>query len=251
MAAERELLSRTENGVATITLNRPDALNALTPGMLEALSLALEAAGEDDAVRAIVLTGAGRAFSSGVDLKALGDRPIVNGSVGDILDIPARRSIRYMEIAPKPVIAKVNGHCFTGALELVLGCDLIYVAAEAKLGDTHAKWGVRPSWGMSQRLPRRVGMTRAKEMSLTARSVSGADAVEIGLANGCVPAAELDDLVASVLEQILENSAHVLAAYKVLYRDTEDRTLTAGLAFEAGTLFEIPDTAERLSGFRK
>lgn len=251
MAEEKELLSETKDGITTITLNRPDALNALTPRMLEALGSALETAGEDDDVRAIVVTGAGRAFSAGVDLKALGDRPIINGSVGDILDIPARRAIRYMEIAPKPVIAKVNGHCFTGALELALGCDLIYVAAEAKLGDTHAKWGVRPSWGMSQRLPRRIGMARAKELSLTARSVSGPEAAEIGLANDCAPAAELDDLVASVLGQILENSAHVLAAYKVLYRDTEDRTLTAGLAFEAGTIFEIPDTAERLSGFRK
>ncbi len=251
MAEEKELLAETRNGVTTITLNRPDALNALTPRMLEALGSAMEAAGEDDDVRAVVVTGAGRAFSAGVDLKSLGDRPIINGSVGDILDIPARRAIRYMEIAPKPVIAKVNGHCFTGALELALGCDLIYTAAEAKLGDTHAKWGVRPSWGMSQRLPRRVGMTRAKEMSLTARSVSGVEAAEIGLANDCAPAAELDDLVGSVLEQILNNSAHVLAAYKVLYRDTEDRTLTGGLAFEAGTIFEIPDTAERLSGFRK
>jgi enoyl-CoA hydratase/carnithine racemase len=251
MAEEKELLTETKDGVTTITLNRPDALNALTPGMLEALGNAMEAAGDDDDVRAVVVTGAGRAFSAGVDLKSLGDRPIINGSVGDILDIPARRAIRYMEIAPKPVIAKVNGHCFTGALELALGCDLIYTAAEAKLGDTHAKWGVRPSWGLSQRLPRRVGMTRAKEMSLTARSVTGAEAAEIGLANDCAPAAELDDLVGSVLERILGNSAHVLAAYKVLYRDTEDRTLTAGLAFEAGTIFEIPDTAERLSGFRK
>jgi enoyl-CoA hydratase/carnithine racemase len=251
MAEERELLTKTRDGIATLTLNRPDALNALTPRMLEALGNAVEAAGEDDDVRAIVVTGAGRAFSSGVDLKALGDRPIINGSVGDILDIPARRAIRFMEIAPKPVIAKVNGHCFTGALELALGCDLIYTAAEAKLGDTHAKWGVRPSWGMSQRLPRRVGMTRAKEMSLTARSISGAEAAQIGLANDCAPAAELDDLVDSVLSRILDNSAHVMAAYKVLYRDTEDRTLSAGLAFEAGTVFEIPDTAERLSGFRK
>ncbi|MDX1571666.1 MAG: enoyl-CoA hydratase/isomerase family protein, partial [Xanthomonadales bacterium] len=115
MAEEKELLSETKDGIATITLNRPDALNALTPRMLEALGSALETAGEDDDVRAIVITGAGRAFSAGVDLKALGDRPIINGSVGDILDIPARRAIRFMEIAPKPVIAKVNGHCFTGA----------------------------------------------------------------------------------------------------------------------------------------
>lgn len=219
--------------------------------MLTALGDAMEAAGEDDDVRAILLTGAGRAFSAGVDLKVLGDRPIVNGSVGEILDVPARRAIRLMELAPKPVVARVNGHCFTGALELALGCDLIYTAAEAKIGDTHAKWGVRPSWGMSQRLPRRVGMARAKELSLTARSISGKEAADIGLANDCAPAAELDDLVASVIERMLENSPHVLAAYKVLYRDTEDRTLTAGLAFEAGTTFEIPDTGERLSGFRK
>ena len=86
---------------------------------------------------------------------------------------------------------------------------------------------------------------------MTARSISGKEAADIGLANDCAPAAELDDLVASVIGQMLDNSPHVLAAYKVLYRDTEDRTLSAGLAFEAGTIFEIPDTGERLSGFRK
>ena len=251
MAADNEILTETRDGVTTITLNRPDALNALTPDMLTGLGDALEAAGEDEAVRAIVVTGAGRAFSAGVDLKVLGDRPITNGSVGEILDVPARRAIRLMEIAPKPVIAKVNGHCYTGALELALGCDLIYAASEARFGDTHAKWGVRPSWGMSQRLPRRIGMLRAKEMSLTARNLSGTEAAEWGLANACAPADELDDLVGSVLDRILGNSPWVIAAYKVLYRDTEDRTLTSGLAFEAGVSFEIPDTDERLGGFRK
>ncbi|MEJ2603154.1 MAG: enoyl-CoA hydratase-related protein [Gammaproteobacteria bacterium] len=251
MAADSEILTETRDGVTTITLNRPDALNALTPDMLVGLGDAIETAGDDEAVRAIVITGAGRAFSAGVDLKVLGDRPIVNGSVGDILDVPARRAIRLMEIAPKPVIARVNGHCYTGALELVLGCDLSYAAAEARFGDTHARWGVRPSWGMSQRLPRRVGVLRAREMSLTARNVSASEAVEWGLVNGCAPAEELDGLLVSVLEQILANSPWVMAAYKVLYRDTEDRSLTAGLAFEAGVTFEIADTQERLAGFRK
>lgn len=234
-----------------ITLNRPAALNALTPAMLEALVAALASAGQERAVQLVVLTGAGRAFSAGVDLKALGDRPIVNGSVGDILDVPARRAIHLMERMPKPVIAKVNGHCFTGALELVLGCDLVYVAEEAKLGDTHAKWGVRPSWGMSQRLPRRVGVTMARELSMTARSFSGREAVAIGLANGCAPAAELDALVAGVIARLQENSADVIAAYKQLYREAQERSLADGLAFEASTVFEIRDTDERLAGFRK
>lgn len=251
MASASVILQETCDGVATIILNRPDVLNALTPRMLEALGDALADAGDEESVRAIVITGAGRAFSAGVDLKALGDRPIVNGSVGDILDSPARRAVDLMETIPKPVIAKINGHCFTGALELALGCDLIYVAAEAKLGDTHAKWGVRPSWGMSQRLPRRVGISRARELSLTARSFSGSEALAMGLANGCAPAAELDELLSSVLGQILANSADVLAAYKVLYRKAQSSTLEDGLAFEAGAVFDIGDTHERLSVFLK
>lgn len=246
-----QLSQSIEAGIATLTLNRPEALNAITPEMIEGLAAALEALEHDQQVRAVVITGAGRAFSAGVDLKAFGDRPVVNGSVGDILDLPGQRATDAMRRMRKPVVGKVNGHCFTGALELVLACDLVYVAAEAKLGDTHAKWGLRPSWGMSQALPRRIGQMAARELSFTARTFSGAEAEQLGLANACVPAAELDNYVASVLSSIVANSAGVLAAYKDLYAQAEELGFAAALRYEYDTEFEIGDSNERLVEFLK
>jgi enoyl-CoA hydratase len=143
-----------EQGVATVVLSRPEVLNAITRTMLEELIVALDAISEEESVKVVVLTGAGKAFSAGVDLKALGGRTLEGGAVGDYLDVPARRVIDRLTTIPKIVIARVNGFCFTGALEMVLACDLVVVANEARLGDTHAKWGLRPTWGMSQRLPR-------------------------------------------------------------------------------------------------
>ena len=140
--------------VATLTLDPAQALNALTHEMLAELGAALEALSADSSVRVIVLTGEGRAFSAGVDLKALAAGRVDGGSVSDLLNDNARNAIRLLTTIPQAVIARVNGFCFTGALELALACDLIVVADEAKLGDTHAKWGLRPTWGMSQRLIR-------------------------------------------------------------------------------------------------
>ena len=129
------------------------------------------------------------------------------------------------------------------------GCDLVYVADEAKLGDTHAKWGVRPTWGMTQRLPRRVPPLVARELALTARSFSAAEATAWGLANGHAPAAELDALVDASISRILANSADVIAAYKDLWRRTEGLPLAEGLAVESGSDYDIADTNDRLAEF--
>ncbi|MHB8085270.1 MAG: enoyl-CoA hydratase/isomerase family protein, partial [Dehalococcoidia bacterium] len=146
------LIYSKDSGIGRITINRPDAMNAITPGMLKELKAAVLEAGKDNEVKVIVLTGAGKAFCAGVDLKALGDRKLARGKVGNILDIPARELIDAIRAVPKVVIAVVNGFCFTGAVEIMLGCDLAIAAEEAKIGDTHAKWGLRPTWGMSARL---------------------------------------------------------------------------------------------------
>src|SRR6185436_18670076 len=108
-------------------------------------------------------------------------RSLDGGKVGDILDVPARRVTTLLTTIPKIVIAKVNGFCFTGALELVLACDLAIAADGAKFGDTHAKFGLRPTWGMSQRLVATVGITRARELSYTARTFTGSQAADWGL----------------------------------------------------------------------
>jgi len=241
---------RTDGPVAAVVLSRPEALNALTPPMLTRLGDVLEQLAADESVRIVVLTGEGRAFSAGVDLKALAGRDITNGAVGDILDIPARRVTALLSGMPKVTIAKVNGFCFTGALELAISCDLVLIADEAKLGDTHAKFGLRPTWGMSQRLIRLVGAARARDLSFTARTFTGTEAAAWGLAAASAPRAELDTMVQGYIDQVLASHAASLAAYKDLYRVALDGGLGTGLAYEYSTTYPIPYDGARLDAFR-
>lgn len=245
------IIISTEGAIRTLTLDRPEALNALTPSLLADLAAALSEAGADDAIRVVVLTGNGRAFSAGVDLKALAAEPPAGGDVSGLLNDPARRACELLSTMPKVTIAKVNGYCFTGALELALSCDLMVVANESKLGDTHAKWGLRPTWGMSARLIRAVGPVRARELSYTARTISGAEALEYGMASHCVPLTDLDSTVGELAEAIAENSPESISAYKDLYRHQQDLGLTHGLGYEYATHYPMGDAGGRLDGFTK
>jgi enoyl-CoA hydratase/carnithine racemase len=247
--AESLVLTDIGSGIATVTLNRPAQLNAITGDMLTELNRTLAQLANADDVDVVVLTGAGRAFSAGVDIKALGERPLDGGCVGDVLDLPAREATQQLATMAKITIAKINGACFTGALELALACDFIVVADEAKLGDTHAKWGLRPTWGMSARLWRAVGITKARELSYTGRVFSGREASDWGLANLSVPLSELDTAVEDLARLVAANSAGSLAAYKQLYRESLNATLADGLAMEARTHFEIADTDQRIISF--
>ncbi len=239
-----------EGSRATVTLSRPEALNAITPQLLAELGRVFQELAGRPEVTVVVLTGEGRAFSAGVDLKALGRSELLNGKVGDVLDLPARAVIDRIRHLPAVVVAKVNGACFTGALELVLACDVVVVAEEAKLGDTHAKFGLRPTWGMSQRLPWLVGPARARWLSYSARTFTGAQAAQWGLAAFAVPRDELDAAVEELVATIAGNSTGSLRAYKDLYRAAEREALPAGLAYEAATDYPIDDTETRVAGFR-
>lgn len=240
------------DGILTMTLNRPEAMNALTPQMLHALYDAVTSANEDNDIRVIVLQGEGRAFSAGVDLKVLqGIRPEA-GKIGDVFDDIAAKANAAIRACAVPVIAKVNGACFTGALEIALHCDFIFTQDRAKFGDTHVKWGLRPTWGMSQNLARAIGVRRARELSFSARTFTGADAAAWGLANASAPDVEtLDALVQERAEQIAAASPAAVSAYKKLYRVHEElHPIEEAFAAEAALQFpEITDTAERLDGF--
>ena len=245
------ILRHDDEAVRTLTLHRPDALNALTPGLLSELADALADAAADASVRVVVLTGTGRAFSAGVDLKALQGTSVDGGNVSGGLNGPARRCTELLSTMPKVTIARVHGFCFTGALELALSCDLMVVAEEAKLGDTHAKWGLRPTWGMSARLVRAVGTVRARELSYTARTFSGRDAYDFGMASHCVPLDQIDATVAEVAAAIVANSPEALAAYKDLYRHGQDRGITGALGFEYETEYPMSGAGARLGTFGK
>jgi enoyl-CoA hydratase/carnithine racemase len=247
MGTSELVLRHDDGGIATLTLNRPDALNALSPAVFLELRAHLDAiAAAPDAVGCVVLRGAGRSFCAGNDLKAImaGERAPDPYFQADTL--------QRIEDLPQPVIAAVQGHCYTGGLELALACDLLIAAESARFADTHGKWGMTPTWGMTQRLPRRIGPLRAKELMLSGRIVDGREAAAIGIANRCVPDAELEAATAELAKQIVANSWHTLRADKKLVNQGQDFGLEQGLAYERReSPGASPDVAERVATFGK
>jgi enoyl-CoA hydratase/carnithine racemase len=149
-----------------------------------------------------------------------------------------------------PTICRIQGHCYTGGLELALGCDLLVAGASARFGDTHAQWGLVPVWGMSVRLPERVGRSRARELSYTARRIDAATAKAIGLVDRCVPDDELDATVAALAAELVAASPGSQRIYKRLYADSARLERGAALAHERTMPYgQPPDGAERLRTF--
>ena len=222
--------------VARLVFDRPAQLNALTPSLIAQALQAAEAIAASDA-RVLVVSGAGRAFSAGVDLKAASS-PDYTRDVARHFSEQARALALLFETMPQAVIAQVSGYCFTGGLELALACDLIIAADDAIFCDTHGKLGLRPGWGLSQRLPRRIGAMRAREMSFTARRVGAAEAARIGLALEHIRVDRLARRVDELARQIAEMSPRSITAYKALYRASETLGLDEGLAFEAA--YNVP-----------
>ena len=203
------VLRSDRDGVSTLTLNRPEALNALSPLMFEELQSHLDQlAANPSEVGVVILTGEGRSFSAGNDLKAIerGERANTPHQQAETLDL--------IEALPQPVIASVKGHCYTGALELVLACDLLICADDARFCDTHGKWGMVPTWGMTSRLPERIGPLMARDMMYSGRGVEGHEAARIGLANRSVPSDQLAEATAAWADLIAANSWHTLSHEK-------------------------------------
>ena len=153
-----------------------------------------------------------------------------------------------LERLPQPTIARLHGHCFTGGLELALACDLLIAAESTKLGDTHGQWGLVPIWGMSVRLPERVGRSTAKELMFTSRRIDGRAAAAIGLVDRCVPDDELDDAVDELAREILANSRGTNRIVKRLIATQSDLGRTDALLHERSLPFGLPDDmSERMS----
>lgn len=246
------LLVTRRGAVATLSFNRPEALNAFTPDMLKSLIREVGALETDPVIAAIILQGEGRAFSAGVDLKVLQGAAPVSGRIASAFDDAAQTAAAVVRRSSLPVIAKVHGFCFTGALELALHCDFILTTVDTKFGDTHVKWGLRPTWGMSQNLARAIGVRRARELSFTARTITGAEAAVWGLANAAYKDKEaLDAATDACAGAIAKASRGAVSAYKKLYRVHEEyRALEDALDEEVRRDFsEITDTVERLKAF--
>lgn len=238
------VLREDKDGWSFLTLNRPDKLNALTVAMFRELRSHIVDLRKDDSVGCVVLRGAGKCFSAGHDL----------GDIAEGEDVPSRgwhsETLRMMEKLPKPVIAAVHGHCYTGALEVALAADFIVAADTARFGDTHAKWALTPIWGMSQRLPRRVGIATAKRLMFTAEMFDAEEAVRIGLAEYAVPLEDFESEIESLANRIVANSAFSHAANKRLLEATDNDALDAGLQWEVlENEGHGPDMSERIAAF--
>ncbi len=212
------VLVDTHERVRVITLNRPDARNALDTPLQRASALALVAAEADDDVDVVVLTGADPAFCAGLDLREL-------GSTGDNLkgggSDPTGNPFAALWNMTKPVIGAVNGACVTGGFELALACDFLVASERAKFGDTHARVGVTPGGGMSVFLPAAVGVRMAKQISLTGNFVDAARALELGLVNEVVAHEELLPHTIEIGRDIAGNDPRAVRNLKRLYDENQ------------------------------
>ena len=242
------VLRENRGGAAILTLNRPEKLNALTKEVFEVLDKHLHTiARQTKTVGVIVLRGAGGNFSAGYDMKEVLDyvradaKPHYNSEVIDRL-----------ANMPQPVISAVQGHCSTGAMELALAADLIVASESASFSDAYARWGLTPIWGLSLRLPHRVGRAKATEMMLTCRSYSGRQAEAIHLANLCFPDESFDVHLWEMCECILANSWYANQVNKRALIESDGLTLYEAHALE---LFKneglAPDAARRVESFLK
>lgn len=217
--------------VAIVTLNRPEAMNALSKALRKALYDAMLALDEDPQVSAVILTGAGeKAFTAGLDLKELGGDPAAMGAAND--QDARSNPVRAVERCRKPVIGAINGVAITGGFELALACDVLIASENARFADTHARVGIMPGWGLSQKLSRLIGPYRAKELSLTGNFLDARTAADWGLVNRIAPAAELLPTALKLAEDMATIPVETLSFYKALIDDGYGRSLRKGLEIE-------------------
>lgn len=215
------LLLDTTERVRTLTLNRPESRNALSTELRDRFFAALADAEADDAVDVVIVTGADPVFCAGLDLKELGGQ----SALPDI-------SPRWPSMS-KPVIGAINGAAVTGGLELALYCDILIASEHARFADTHARVGLLPTWGLSVRLPQKVGIGLARRMSLTGDYLSAQDALRAGLVTEVVPHEQLLDAARQVASTIVGNNQGAVRALLASYHRIDDAHTSAGLWLEA------------------
>lgn len=200
------ILFEKKGPMAKITLNRPQALNAMNDVMFREIGQALENSEEDNNIRVVVITGSGRAFCSGVDLKFSREKLTTQQDRENFYRLGNRVKMRRIEEMSKPVIAAVNGFALAGGFEIVLACDLAIAAEDAQMGDQHMNYGLFGAGGSPFRLPLLVGIRKAKELIFTGKWISGKEAESIGLVNRAVPADQLESAVDELVAQLADKS---------------------------------------------
>ena len=220
------LLVETTDRIRTLTLNRPGARNALSVALRTGLFAALRDAQTDDDVDVVILTGADPVFCAGLDLKELGDTT-------ELPDI----SPKWPPMT-KPVIGAINGAAVTGGLEIALYCDILIASDQARFADTHARVGLLPTWGLSVRLPQKVGVGMARRMSMTGDYLSADEALRTGLVTQVVPHAELLDTARRIATSIVGNNQKAVRALMASYHQIDEAQNSTGLWMEAASARE-------------
>ncbi len=214
---------------AVLTLNRPEAMNALSAALRTELAESIDALEKDPEIRVLILTGSGeKAFTAGLDLKELGAGDTAIGDAVDVED-PVTSLGRFSG----PVIGAINGVAITGGFELALACDVLIASTNARFADTHARVGIMPGWGLSQRLSRAIGIYRAKELSLTGNFLSAEQAEDWGLVNRVVPPETLMAAARQLAEDMLSVEPGMLKDYRKLIDDGFAATFGDGMRLEA------------------
>lgn len=241
------ILVNLDNRIATVTIARPEAMNALDPETLQSLNEAFQKLNVDDEVRAVILTGAGNsAFCTGSDLKKT---------------MPPKESfaeLTFGRVQPyypfsgvdidKPVICAINGYALAGGMELALACDIRVASTNAKFGQSEVRVGSIPAAGGTQRLPRTIGLSDALLMMLTGDLIDAAEALRVGLVSRVVPPEELMSVATSIASRIVENAPLAVRAVKKLVREGQEMPLTTAIQSEQYVLGLIRDTHDRIEG---
>jgi enoyl-CoA hydratase len=225
------LLIDKQDGIATLTLHRPESMNALSLELRRALIGAFRDVAAEDSVGAVILTGSGRAFCAGLDLKELGgegrDKAASEDAIGSGGNV-----LGAMEACAKPIIGAINGFAITGGFEIALACDVLVASREARFADTHARVGILPGWGLSQKLPRLIGIYRAKEVSLTGNFVSAEQAAAWGLVNRVVEPDALLPTCRAIANDMLSCDPQTMRGYKKLIDEGFGMSFAEGIRLE-------------------
>ncbi len=221
-----KVLLEKRQGFAIVTLNRPQEMNALSRELRDDFVAAVTDCCSDESIRVLIITGNGRAFCAGFDLKELAQSDSNPDQEAD------NAMAQAMQAFDGPIIGAINGHAITGGFELALACDVLIASENARFADTHARVGILPGWGLSQKLPRLIGLSRAKEISFTGAPVFAEQAYQWGLVNHVVKADVLIDKAVEIAENMCACVPHILRQYKTLIDDGYDKPYREALAWE-------------------
>lgn len=216
----KTILYQKEGAVAKITLNRPEVFNSLTRTMLMEIGDALEDAEKDKTIRVLIITGRGKAFCTGVDLRFAKEELTSSQAEQDFFRFGNEVMLRRIERMPKPVVAAVNGYAMAGGIEILTVVDLAIASEDAVIGDHHMKFGLLGAGGSPYRLPLLIGLRKAKELIFTGKTITGKEAERIGLVNWAVPADQLESTVNQLAEELSEMSPVAMRISKTLINDT-------------------------------